>query len=273
MTKDGLLTIRDFAALCRTTVRTIRFYDQKGLIKPSYIDIFTKYRYYSPLQVRDYFRIKLFHTFNLPLAEVGKSLRSTNKQDLLDKRLETLENQIREKQKEYRFLSTIKNFLFESKSAEAYLEKKTIGPYLLLCKLVEKGQYDQINAEIFGLLALAKKLKVPVTDKQMLFYLDPLAYKPKNTKLEVCLICKTDKEPEIQLPPLHYFKLFPKSKVRLFDYQGPYEYIALIYQKFHEKRQNRLLKPNEVGFDIYLRGPWNEKSEYSYLTEICFPNP
>lgn len=273
MTENQLLTINQFALLCRTTIRTLRFYDEIGLLKPARVDQYTKYRYYSPPQMRDFFRIKLLHTFNLPLKEVDKSLKSKNKPELLDKRLETLDEEIKERQREYRFLETMRKFLFETGSAEKYLEKKTFGPYLLFCKLVDHGQYSQINAEIFGLLKLAKKLKINVTQKQMVFYLDPLPYKPKDTRLEIGLICKGLKEKNSKiLPPNHYFRTFPKSNVRVFEYVGPFEYITLIYQKFHEKRQSRILKPEEQGFDIHIRGPWNEKSEYSYLTEIVFPN-
>jgi DNA-binding transcriptional MerR regulator len=265
-----LITIKEFAELCRTTVRTIRFYDQKGLLKPVLVDEWTKYRYYSPYQAREYSRIKLFHNFKIPLKEVEESLKAKNKYALLDKRLTNLEEQIKEKQNEYDFLKIVRTFLFGNTNPEKFLHQEILGPYLLLCKLEEKGKYALINDAIFELLDLAKKLKIPTTEKAMTFYLDPFPYQPKDTKLETGLICKGQKIPDIKLPEEYYFKIYPKTVVKVFDYKGPYEYISLIYQRFYRNRQNRILKPKEVGFDIYVDGPWNVESENFYFTKICF---
>lgn len=48
MTSRGLLSIHEFAHVCRTTPRTLRFYAQKGLFKPIKIDQNNKYRFYDP---------------------------------------------------------------------------------------------------------------------------------------------------------------------------------------------------------------------------------
>jgi DNA-binding transcriptional MerR regulator len=265
-----LITIKEFAQLCRTTVRTIRFYDQKGLLKPVLVDEWTKYRYYSPYQAREYSRIKLFHNFKIPLKEVEESLKAKNKYEILDNRLTTLEKELEEKQNEYDFLKIVRMFLFGNASPDKFLHKETLGPYVLLCKLEEKGKYASIDKVIFELLDLAKKLKIPATEKTMTFYLDPLPYQPKDTRLEIGLICKGQKVPKMNLPEGYYFKIYPKTAAKVFDYIGPYEYISLIYHRFHRNRQNRILKPKEVGFDIYIDGPWNEQSENSYFTKICF---
>jgi DNA-binding transcriptional MerR regulator len=265
-----LITIKEFAQLCRTTIRTIRFYDQKGLLKPVKVDAWTKYRYYNPRQARDYDLIHLFHNFHFPLKTIGASLKTKNKFELLDQRLTDLRQQIEEKQNEYKFLNTARNFLFGTSNPDKFLQKEALGPYLLLCKTVEKGKYVEIDQDIYGLIELAKKLNIPATETSMTFYLDPVAYKPKDTRLEIALICKGQKIPLSKMPENYYFKIYPKQVARIYDYVGPYEYIPLIYQRFHEKRQNRILKPHEIGFDIYLRGPWNEKSSNNYYTKICF---
>ena len=43
----ALLSIGKMAALNRLSVSTLRLYDEKGLLKPRYIDPETGYRYYS----------------------------------------------------------------------------------------------------------------------------------------------------------------------------------------------------------------------------------
>ncbi|WP_248277592.1 MerR family DNA-binding transcriptional regulator [Brasilonema sp. UFV-L1] len=41
-----MLKIGDFSKLSHVTVKALRLYDQLGLLKPSYVDHFTGYRYY-----------------------------------------------------------------------------------------------------------------------------------------------------------------------------------------------------------------------------------
>lgn len=41
------LRIGGFANVVGISVKTIRFYEEKGLLKPAYIDKYTGYRYYD----------------------------------------------------------------------------------------------------------------------------------------------------------------------------------------------------------------------------------
>src|SRR3989338_472751 len=66
----NLLTIKQFAEVCRTTPRTLRFYEKKGLFKPAVIDTFNKYRFYHPSQAREFLKIKLLQNFHVPLKQI-----------------------------------------------------------------------------------------------------------------------------------------------------------------------------------------------------------
>ncbi len=51
-----MFKIGDFSKLSQVTVKTLRYYDELGLLKPVEVDRFTGYRYYSadqlPVRVR-----------------------------------------------------------------------------------------------------------------------------------------------------------------------------------------------------------------------------
>jgi DNA-binding transcriptional MerR regulator len=79
-----LVKIGDFARLCRVTVKTLRHYDQIGLLVPAEVDPFTGYRYYSLEQLQTMNRI-------LALRELGFSLDEI--QTLLSENLSALEMQ------------------------------------------------------------------------------------------------------------------------------------------------------------------------------------
>ena len=47
-----MFKIGDFAKLSCVSVKTLRYYDELGLLKPAHVDHFTGYRYYSADQQR-----------------------------------------------------------------------------------------------------------------------------------------------------------------------------------------------------------------------------
>ena len=52
-----LYKIGMFANMNRVTIKTLRYYDEQNLIKPTYVDEQTGYRYYATSQIPDLHRI------------------------------------------------------------------------------------------------------------------------------------------------------------------------------------------------------------------------
>ena len=46
-----MIRIGDFSKLSRVSVKTLRFYDEMGLLKPVEVDRFSGYRHYTPEQL------------------------------------------------------------------------------------------------------------------------------------------------------------------------------------------------------------------------------
>ena len=72
-----LVKIGDFARLCRVTVKTLRHYDQIGLLVPAEVDPFTGYRYYSLEQLPRMNRILALRDLGFSLDEI-QTLLSEN---------------------------------------------------------------------------------------------------------------------------------------------------------------------------------------------------
>lgn len=62
--------IGEFSRLCNVPVKTLRFYDNEGLLKPDYIDPFTGYRYYAPAKLSDINRIIAMKDMGFSLEEI-----------------------------------------------------------------------------------------------------------------------------------------------------------------------------------------------------------
>lgn len=65
-----MLTIGNFAKISHVPIRTLRFYDRIGLLKPSYVDPFTSYRYYSYDQFPRLNRILALKDLGLSLDQI-----------------------------------------------------------------------------------------------------------------------------------------------------------------------------------------------------------
>lgn len=62
--------IGDFARLGQVSIKTLRFYDEIGLLRPAWTDPLSGYRYYMAAQVADLNRILAFKDLGLSLTEV-----------------------------------------------------------------------------------------------------------------------------------------------------------------------------------------------------------
>jgi DNA-binding transcriptional MerR regulator len=65
-----MFRIGEFSKLTRVSVKALRFYDEVGLLKPTYVDRDTGYRYYSATLLPRLNRILALKELGLPLGEI-----------------------------------------------------------------------------------------------------------------------------------------------------------------------------------------------------------
>jgi DNA-binding transcriptional MerR regulator len=69
-----MIRIGDFSKLSRVSVKTLRYYDQMGLLKPICVDNFTGYRLYEYSQLSVLHRILALKDLGFSLEEIGRFL-------------------------------------------------------------------------------------------------------------------------------------------------------------------------------------------------------
>ena len=70
--------ISEFAKLCGTSSKTLRFYEKVGLLKAAYTNSENGYRYYDDEQYCQYKLITVFKEIGFTLDEMPKQLRERN---------------------------------------------------------------------------------------------------------------------------------------------------------------------------------------------------
>jgi len=99
--------IGEFARLAGTSIKTLRFYDQAGLLEPADVDARTRYRFYAPEQLQQLAAIRAYKELGASLADirglVGRAARDERRL-LLTRLRDRATAQIREASRSLRWI-------------------------------------------------------------------------------------------------------------------------------------------------------------------------
>ena len=83
-TTDHLIPIGRFSTLCRLSAKTLRYYDEAGLISPALTDRTTGYRYYGVSQILEVERIRILRELEMPIDDIRRFLSERDRTVLRD---------------------------------------------------------------------------------------------------------------------------------------------------------------------------------------------
>lgn len=67
---NNLYKIGEFSKIVNLPIKTLRYYDEYGLLEPSYVDEFTGYRYYNEANISECKLIILLKSLYFTLEEI-----------------------------------------------------------------------------------------------------------------------------------------------------------------------------------------------------------
>lgn len=112
--------IGELSRLCRIPVKTLRYYDNEGVLVPDEIDRFTGYRYYSAARIADCNRIISLKELGFSLEEIKKHLHASTDEDILaliDAKCAEIEEKSKDLSLQLKKLNHIRKSLSEGESA------------------------------------------------------------------------------------------------------------------------------------------------------------
>lgn len=75
-----MITIKEFAKLCKCNTQTLRYYDKIDLLKPVKVDPWSGYRYYAESQAIDFIKIKNLQAADFSIREIQSLLGASDQQ-------------------------------------------------------------------------------------------------------------------------------------------------------------------------------------------------
>ncbi len=116
--------IGEFAKIVDISVRTLRYYDQCGILQPSKIDTFTGYRYYSDEDIIECELIKLLRSLDFTLEEIIQ-YKNCLDEEIIKKKKRELEERMYLLKLRYERLSIMQK---ELQSKDSYTKKIKESP-------------------------------------------------------------------------------------------------------------------------------------------------
>lgn len=131
-----MLKIGDFARLIHVPVKTLRYYDDLGLIAPAYVDAVTGYRYYAVEQLPRFNRLLALKDLGFSLEQIARVLNEgvTHEQlrgMLMLKRAEAERQMLEEQSRLARLEARLRDIELEDNMPAYDVALKTIEPMLV----------------------------------------------------------------------------------------------------------------------------------------------
>ncbi|WP_376796293.1 MerR family transcriptional regulator [Thermogemmatispora sp.] len=131
-----MLKISDFARLGQVSMRTLRYYDEIGLLKPVQVDTLTGYRYYAVEQLTRLHRILDLKEMGFELAQIvqllDEQVTPEHFRSVLQQRLAEVQQQILiEQERQARIEARLKQLALDSQQASYEVVLKRLKPQLV----------------------------------------------------------------------------------------------------------------------------------------------
>lgn len=267
-----MFKIGEFSKLTQVSIRMLRYYDETGLLKPMEIDKFTNYRLYAAEQIPTLNKIIFLRDLGFNISDIALALNQWDDEfivSLLDNKRLEIENRMKSEQDKLSKIELAKRDIQQEKIAIHYnVSIKSIPSYQVFSlKRVVSDYYAE------GLLwkemaEFTNKNNIIISDHTFTIYHDP-DYKETNVDIEICApVARMGKDTS----GFTYRNTEPVPIMACTMVYGIFENIAGAYLGFASwLQEHSQYIMGEHSRQIVHRGPWNEESPDSYLTEIQIP--
>lgn len=268
-----MFKIGDFSKISRVPVKTLRYYDELGLLKPLSVDAFTGYRYYATQQLARLNRILALKDLGLSLEQIAllldHDLPAGQIRGMLRRKQAEISQRVQEEQQRLeRVEARLRLIEIEGKMPAYEITIKKIPPLRVAALRGTIPTYPEQGPLWTELESELRRQGVQPTGPCLTRYLDA-EYRERDIDAEVC-------EPvgsgAVSHGRVQVYDL-PAEEMASLVHHGPFNTLNQAYQalfKWLEQNNYRICGPER---EIYLHtgsGP-TRQDDPSYVTEIQFP--
>jgi len=259
-----------FSKISKTTIKTLRYYDEVGLLRPAYIDKENGYRYYSTEQLFSLHNIIALKQIGFSIDEISLIQAGGKITNILEQRKSEIESELSDAIDK---LSRINNYILE-KEGSFIMNYQAVIKELPECIVYSKrmvvpsyDSYFQLIPSIGEEVSKANPmLKCSIPEYCFIVYHDG-EYKEKDIHIE---FCEAVDNYGLDTDEIKFKKISSVTAVTVM-HKGSYtklgEAYAYIFKWIKDNKYTVADNPRES----YIDGIWNKNKEEDWLTEIQVP--
>lgn len=253
--------IGEFSKMAKVTLKTLRYYDELGILKPVAIDRWNGYRYYSSEQLNDLREIRLYREAGLSLEEIGRIRSGDDPATILNARKSELEKTV----------SLIDGLIRRGNTMSQYkAEIKTLPECTVAFRHGKIDKYDDITEFVMGFARMCMETNPDVEctkdDYCFVVYSDP-EYREHDIELTYAQAVVKAGTPSGEIG----FKHLDSVDAVCVKHVGPYRDLGDAYAFATKWMSENGYAIADSPRECYIHGCWDSESEDQYLTEIQIP--
>lgn len=262
-------SIGEFSQVARVSVKALRLYHERGLLRPDFIDPESGYRYYSVDQIYEAQVIRLLKDIGFSLAEIKDILEGGDDDEAVIDRLKRKKLELHERVQSYRRSIHEIELLMKQERAGVNagadgddVEERMI-PDMLIAGHRMVGQYHEVGR---GFALLGRYAGRVTVGKPMCLYYDG-EFRENDANFEAAVEIKSAvSRPEIDCRVLEGGRAFCVM------HRGPYNRLSEAYQKLFAAVKREGVAVRQPTREAYHKGPGMilKGNPERYLTEVQF---
>lgn len=265
-----MFSIGMFSKINKITTKTLRYYEDIGLLKPEYVDEFTKYRYYTTEQLPKLHQIITLKQMGLSLVEIKEILEKPEEVEkiLINKEKDILDVMRNEEYKLIKLRNYLKNLKGEVDMNNVIIKSLPKVKIASMRKVLKN--YDELF-NLFPNVMAGEMMKSGCTcmvpDYCFNIYHDG-EYRETDMDVEMCQAINDLKE---DTDLLKFKEIDEVENAVCILHNGPYSTLGKTYADAFKWIQDN--KYEVIGHfrESYIDGIWNKENEEEWLTEIQIP--
>ncbi|MFV0402082.1 MAG: MerR family transcriptional regulator [Oscillospiraceae bacterium] len=263
-----MLSIGNFSKVSNVTTKTLRYYDEIGLIKPAHINTENGYRYYDVSQLETILLINRLKQYSFSLEEISAVLGARYDDTLLFSLLRQKRQSTHEKMEELgamlEHLETDIQNLERGIDIMAYLENIEVklvdmAPknILFVKEVISVEDYGKMMGRLFE--TIHRENLTPVGDPMTIYH--EAEFNPASSLMEVAIPVK-----EVVTGT----REFAPGLCAISTLKGPYSELPSVYAKLNEWMEKEGYSIASAPFEVYITNPQDTQPK-DYVTEVYIP--
>jgi len=267
----GMLSIGDFSRVSRLSVRTLRRYDDEGLLAPAVVDATTNRRYYSAAQAADAHAIRQLRALDVPLEQVRAIIGDDDPAAVRARLVEhrrRLVDELARRQGALTELDALLNDLGHLTERVLLIEDKVemiLASTRVQCSLPE---LPAVSGAAFALLFRHVKRNGGVLAAPAMAIYRGEGFDPDHVDVELALPVRAwlpvDRAGGVTA------RILPPARAVTTLHQGPYERIGTAYRAIGQWAEDHQLELGNEPREAYLVGP-DRADPAAWRTEVAWP--